>query len=187
MVSSHNFNSQNVKFRVSNPMFQIHSKSIVNQHLSKEVYAYNNSKHQALEDMLKHELVKTDRSISMLKHKSAIIFTSSFVFRRWSKSPPSSSQALLSFSVGTKVRDHLCKLSWLFISMLNSESSIIFAGSSSCVPSLRRDTHPAIQGLRPSEHHAGQFHPDQKDSSESKQLWIVYVMDATIINTCCLI
>ena len=36
------------------------------------------------------------------------------------------------------------------------------------IPSLWRETHPAIKGLRPPEHHVGQFHPDQKDSSESK-------------------
>ena len=29
-------------------------------------------------------------------------------------------------------------------------------------PSLWRDQHPAIKGLRPPEHHAGQFHPDQE-------------------------
>ena len=34
--------------------------------------------------------------------------------------------------------------------------------------SLPRDKHPAIKGLRPPEHHAGQFQPDQKDSSESE-------------------
>ena len=39
--------------------------------------------------------------------------------------------------------------------------------------SLPRDKHPAIKGLRPPEHHAGQFQPDQKDSSESEMnaLW----------------
>ena len=29
-------------------------------------------------------------------------------------------------------------------------------------PSLWRDKHPAIKGLRPPEHHAGRFHPDQQ-------------------------
>ena len=37
------------------------------------------------------------------------------------------------------------------------------------IPSLWRDRHPAITGLRPPEHHARQFHPDQKDSSESNR------------------
>ena len=36
-------------------------------------------------------------------------------------------------------------------------------------PSLWRDKHPAIKGLRPPEHHAGKFRQDQKDSSESKK------------------
>ena len=36
------------------------------------------------------------------------------------------------------------------------------------IASLWRDKHPAIKGLEPPEHHAGQFHPDQKYSSESK-------------------
>ena len=30
------------------------------------------------------------------------------------------------------------------------------------IPSLWRDKHPAIKGLRPPEHHAGKFHPDHK-------------------------
>ena len=34
--------------------------------------------------------------------------------------------------------------------------------------SLWRDKHPAIKGLRPPEHHAGQFRQDQEDSSEPK-------------------
>ena len=34
-------------------------------------------------------------------------------------------------------------------------------------PSLWRDTHPAIRGLRPPEHPRREFHPDQKDYSES--------------------
>ena len=37
------------------------------------------------------------------------------------------------------------------------------------IPSLWREKHPAIKGLRPPEHHAGHFHPDQQDSSESRQ------------------
>ena len=41
-----------------------------------------------------------------------------------------------------------------------------FRGKS--IPSLWRDRRPPIKGLWPPEHHAGQFHPDQKDSSESK-------------------
>ena len=36
-------------------------------------------------------------------------------------------------------------------------------------PSLWRDKHPAIKGLRPPEHHAGQFLPDQIKSSQSKK------------------
>ena len=36
------------------------------------------------------------------------------------------------------------------------------------IPSLWRDARRAIKGPRPPEHHAGQFHPDQKDS-ESRQ------------------
>ena len=37
-------------------------------------------------------------------------------------------------------------------------------------PHLGRDRRPAIKGLRPPEHHAGQLHPDHKQqNSESKQ------------------
>ena len=36
-------------------------------------------------------------------------------------------------------------------------------------PSLWRDKLPTIKGLRPPDHYAGQFHRDQKDSSESEQ------------------
>ena len=36
-------------------------------------------------------------------------------------------------------------------------------------PSLWRDKHPAIKGLRPPEHHAGKFRQDQQDSSESNK------------------
>ena len=36
-------------------------------------------------------------------------------------------------------------------------------------PSLCRHKHPAIKSLWPPEHHAGQFHPDQKDPSESNK------------------
>jgi len=36
------------------------------------------------------------------------------------------------------------------------------------IPSLWRDKQPAIKGLRPPGHHAGQFCEDQDDSSESK-------------------
>ena len=41
-------------------------------------------------------------------------------------------------------------------------------------PSLWRDKHPAIKGLRPPEHHAGKFRQDQKDSAESKNDKIRY-------------
>ena len=37
------------------------------------------------------------------------------------------------------------------------------------IPSLWRDKRPAIKCLRTPEHHAGEFRPDQKDSSESKK------------------
>ena len=30
------------------------------------------------------------------------------------------------------------------------------------IPSLWGDRHPAIKGLQPPEHHAGQFHPDHE-------------------------
>ena len=30
------------------------------------------------------------------------------------------------------------------------------------IPSLWRERHPAVKGLRPPEHHAGKFHPDLK-------------------------
>jgi hypothetical protein len=33
------------------------------------------------------------------------------------------------------------------------------------IPSLWRDEHPAIKGLRPPEHRAGRFHPDHRDVS----------------------
>ena len=37
-------------------------------------------------------------------------------------------------------------------------------------PSLWRDKHPAIKGLRPPEHHAGKFRQDQKTPpSQTKQ------------------
>ena len=45
---------------------QIHSESIVDQHVSKEMYACNNSKHQGLEEHLKHELFKTNRTCPAL-------------------------------------------------------------------------------------------------------------------------
>ena len=35
--------------------------------------------------------------------------------------------------------------------------------------SLWRDKHPAIKGLRPPEHHAGQFHADHKKTPPSKK------------------
>ena len=35
-------------------------------------------------------------------------------------------------------------------------------------PSLWRDKHPAIKGLRPPEHHAGKFHLDHKKTPPSK-------------------
>ena len=47
-------------------------------------------------------------------------------------------------------------------------------------PSLWRDEHPAIKGLRPPEHHPGQFCQDQKGSSESNPtkasfcLWVPF-------------
>ena len=37
------------------------------------------------------------------------------------------------------------------------------------IPSLWRDKHPAIKGLRSPEHHAGQFNPDRKKDSESNK------------------
>ena len=33
-------------------------------------------------------------------------------------------------------------------------------------PSLWRNEHPAVKGLRPPEHHAGQFHSDKKEFYE---------------------
>ena len=34
---------------------------------------------------------------------------------------------------------------------------------------LWRDRHPAIQGLRPPEHHAGKFHPDKTKATKQRQ------------------
>ena len=36
-------------------------------------------------------------------------------------------------------------------------------------PSLWRDKHPAIKGLRPPEHHAGKFRQDQKTPPSQKK------------------
>ena len=47
-------------------------------------------------------------------------------------------------------------------------------------PSLWRDKHPAIKGLRPPEHHAGKFRQDQKDSSESKKKMLIQDLTAEI-------
>ena len=65
MASSHNFNSQHFKSRVSNPIskcmkFRVKPQSI--NHYSQETYAYKNSKPQGLEETTKHELLKTDRA-----------------------------------------------------------------------------------------------------------------------------
>ena len=37
------------------------------------------------------------------------------------------------------------------------------------IPSLWREKHPAIKGLRPPEHHAGKFHPDHKKTPASQR------------------
>ena len=44
-------------------------------------------------------------------------------------------------------------------------------GTGKSTPSLWRDRHPAIKGLRPPEHHAGKFHPDHKQApSQTKRI-----------------
>jgi len=46
---------------------------------------------------------------------------------------------------------------------------------------LWRDKHPPIKGLRPPEHHAGRFHADQQDPSETEAdiiyiyIYIIYI------------
>jgi len=46
------------------------------------------------------------------------------------------------------------------------------------IPSLWRDRHSAIKGLRPPEDYAGKFRQDQKDSSESTKHVANTILDA---------
>ena len=58
---THDFDSRNFESRVLRSRIQIYSESVVDQRLSKETHACENSKPQGLEDDLKHELLNTDR------------------------------------------------------------------------------------------------------------------------------
>ena len=54
-------------------------------------------------------------------------------------------------------------------------------------PSLWRDKHPAIKGLRPPEHHAGKFQQDQKETppSPNKKIRLETQIELDLLNSNC--
>ena len=76
-VSSHNLNSQHVNLRVSNPVskyIELCARPWQMYHFSRDMYACNNSKPQDLEEILRHELLKIDRT--RLTKQSRLHFSS---------------------------------------------------------------------------------------------------------------